>query len=61
MNDIAIKSLPVVFNCRLVKSQRYSLIHIMFVTGSATALIGPEAAMACTEAIEAVIVEHYNG
>ncbi len=31
-----------------------------FALGAATALIGEKAAMACTEAVEAVIVEHYN-
>jgi len=28
--------------------------------GAVTALMGPEAAMACTEAVETVIGEHYN-
>ena len=31
-----------------------------FGLGAATALIGKEAAMACTEAVETVIGEHYN-
>ncbi|KAH6562630.1 hypothetical protein BASA50_009481 [Batrachochytrium salamandrivorans] len=31
-----------------------------FVVGAGTALIGKEAAMACTEAVETVIGEHYN-
>jgi ubiquinone biosynthesis monooxygenase Coq7 len=30
-----------------------------FALGAATALMGPKAAMACTEAVEDVIVEHY--
>jgi ubiquinone biosynthesis monooxygenase Coq7 len=30
-----------------------------FALGAATALMGPKAAMACTEAVEEVIVEHY--
>lgn len=30
-----------------------------FALGAATALLGPKAAMACTEAVEDVIVEHY--
>ncbi len=30
-----------------------------FALGAATALMGPRAAMACTEAVEDVIVEHY--
>lgn len=32
-----------------------------FALGAATALLGPEAAMACTEAVEEVIDEHYAG
>lgn len=31
-----------------------------FVLGAGTALLGPKAAMACTVAVETVIVEHYN-
>lgn len=31
-----------------------------FIMGSATALMGPKAAMACTVAVENVITEHYN-
>ena len=31
-----------------------------FMLGSATALMGEKAAMACTVAVETVIVEHYN-
>lgn len=31
-----------------------------FVLGAGTALLGPKAAMACTVAVESVIVEHYN-
>ena len=31
-----------------------------FVLGAGTALMGPKAAMACTVAVENVIVEHYN-
>jgi len=31
-----------------------------FGLGAITALMGPEAAMACTEAVESVIGEHYN-
>ena len=31
-----------------------------FVLGAATAFAGKEAAMACTEAVESVIGEHYN-
>ncbi|XP_033215960.1 5-demethoxyubiquinone hydroxylase, mitochondrial [Belonocnema kinseyi] len=31
-----------------------------FVLGAGTALLGPKAAMACTVAVEDVIVEHYN-
>ena len=31
-----------------------------FVLGAGTALMGPKAAMACTVAVEDVIVEHYN-
>ena len=31
-----------------------------FGLGAITALMGPEAAMACTEAVETVIGEHYN-
>lgn len=32
-----------------------------FALGAATALIGPKAAMACTDAVESVIDEHYAG
>jgi ubiquinone biosynthesis monooxygenase Coq7 len=32
-----------------------------FALGAATALLGPEAAMACTQAVEEVIDEHYAG
>lgn len=32
-------------------------VHILFI---GTALMGPKAAMACTVAVETVIVEHYN-
>lgn len=31
-----------------------------FALGAGTALLGPKAAMACTVAVESVIVEHYN-
>lgn len=31
-----------------------------FVLGAGTALMGEKAAMACTVAVETVIVEHYN-
>jgi ubiquinone biosynthesis monooxygenase Coq7 len=31
-----------------------------FTLGAGTALLGKEAAMACTEAVETVIGEHYN-
>ncbi|XP_052124010.1 5-demethoxyubiquinone hydroxylase, mitochondrial isoform X1 [Frankliniella occidentalis] len=31
-----------------------------FMLGAGTALLGPKAAMACTVAVESVIVEHYN-
>lgn len=31
-----------------------------FLLGSGTALLGPKAAMACTEAVENVITQHYN-
>lgn len=31
-----------------------------FVLGAGTALLGPQAAMACTVAVESVIVDHYN-
>lgn len=31
-----------------------------FALGAATALMGPKAAMACTEAVEDVIIEHYT-
>lgn len=31
-----------------------------FVLGAGTALMGPQAAMACTVAVESVIVDHYN-
>ncbi|XP_046622589.1 5-demethoxyubiquinone hydroxylase, mitochondrial [Neodiprion virginianus] len=31
-----------------------------FVLGAGTAMMGPKAAMACTVAVETVIVEHYN-
>jgi len=33
---------------------------IKYLTGAGTALLGKEAAMACTVAVEAVISEHYN-
>lgn len=31
-----------------------------FVLGAGTAMLGPQAAMACTVAVESVIVDHYN-
>ena len=31
-----------------------------YILGAGTALMGKEAAMACTEAVETVIGEHYN-
>lgn len=36
------------------------LIILGFVLGAGTALLGEKAAMACTVAVETVIVEHYN-
>lgn len=39
----------------------YNLIYnILKIICSGTALLGPKAAMACTVAVESVIVEHYN-
>ncbi len=52
---------------RLVRDQRVRptiltpLWHVAgFALGAATALLGPAAAMACTEAVEDVIEEHYE-
>jgi ubiquinone biosynthesis monooxygenase Coq7 len=36
------------------------MLHSGYALGAATALMGKEAAMACTVAVEATITEHYN-
>ncbi len=38
----------------------YLFIRIRFALGAGTALLGKEAAMACTVAVETAITEHYN-
>ena len=39
---------------------KYSLSPSFLHAGAGTAMLGKEAAMACTVAVEEVIVEHYN-
>jgi ubiquinone biosynthesis monooxygenase Coq7 len=41
-------------------SLHFFKFYYCFFIGAGTALLGKEAAMACTVAVEAVICEHYN-
>ena len=38
----------------------YTVWHAFYVVGASTAVLGKEAAMACTVAVEEAVVEHYN-
>ncbi len=43
-----------------VKIEAFVYFFAKIFSGAGTALLGKEAAMACTVAVEAVISEHYN-
>lgn len=43
--------------CRKVLQDEFNIFHNYL---SGTALLGPKGAMACTVAVESVIVDHYN-
>ena len=47
-------------NVNIKTSKNYTLNFSGYALGAGSALLGREAAMACTVAVEAVITEHYN-